>query len=85
MFQKRRIQQQPLRVSDPKRSLNNYARYSSIAIQMVVIIILGVFGGYKLDMWLNTQPILTVILSLLSVFIAIYLVTKDLLKKRNHK
>lgn len=74
-----------MRVSDPKRSLNNYARYSSIAIQMVVIIILGVFGGYKLDMWLNTQPILTVILSLLSVFIAIYLVTKDLLKKRNHK
>jgi len=50
---------------------------------MVVIIILGVFGGYKLDMLLNTTPILTVILSLLSVFVAIYLVTKDLLKKNN--
>jgi len=51
---------------------------------MVVIIILGVFGGYKLDMWLNTAPILTVILSLLSVVLAIYIVTKDLLKKRNN-
>jgi len=51
---------------------------------MVVIIILGVFGGYKLDMWLSTAPILTVILSLLSVVVAIYLVTKDLLKKRNN-
>lgn len=71
-----------MNVSDPKRSLNNYARYSSITIQMVVIIILGVFGGYKLDVWLNTQPVLTVILSLASVFIAIYLVTKDLLKKK---
>ncbi|NQV02314.1 MAG: AtpZ/AtpI family protein [Bacteroidia bacterium] len=74
-----------MNISNPKRRLNNYARYSSIAIQMVVIIILGVFGGYKLDMWLNTTPILTVILSLLSVFVAIYLVTKDLLKKRTNK
>ncbi|MFC2101558.1 AtpZ/AtpI family protein [Bacteroidota bacterium] len=73
-----------MNIPNPKRNLNNYARYSSIAIQMVVIIILGVFGGYKLDMWLNTTPILTVILSLLSVFVSIYLVTKDLLKKRNN-
>lgn len=73
-----------MNISNPKRSLNNYARYSSIGIQMVVIIILGVFGGYKLDMWLNTTPLFTVILSLLSVFVSIYLVTKDLLKKRNH-
>lgn len=74
-----------MKLVNPKRSLNNYARYSSIAIQMVVIIILGVFGGYRLDMWLNTAPILTVILSLLSVVIAIYLVTKDLIKKGNNK
>ncbi|MBE0646952.1 MAG: AtpZ/AtpI family protein [Bacteroidales bacterium] len=72
-----------MNIPNPKRSLNNYARYSSIAIQMVVIIMLGVFGGYKLDMWLNTAPILTVVLSLLSVIIAIYLVTKDLLKKKS--
>jgi len=52
-----------------------------MAIQMVVIIMVGVFGGYKLDVWLNTQPVLTVILSLASVFVAIYVVIKDLLKK----
>lgn len=71
-----------MNIPNPKRSLNSYARYSSIAIQMLVIIILGVFGGYKLDVWFNTAPLLTVILSLLSVIIAIYLVTKDLLKKK---
>lgn len=70
-------------IINPKKSLNSYARYSSMAIQMAVVIVLGVFGGYKLDEWLHTTPILTVILSLLSVVIAIYLVTKGLLKKRN--
>lgn len=71
-----------MKISDPKRSLNNYARYSSIAVQMLVIILLGVFGGYQLDRWLNTQPVLIVILSVLSVFLAIYIVTKDLLRKK---
>ena len=65
-----------------KNSLNSYAKYSNIAIQMLVIILLGVFGGFKLDQWLELKfPVFTVILSLLSVVLAIYLVTKDLLKK----
>lgn len=66
-----------------KSYLNNYARYSSIAFQMLVIILAGVFGGYKLDEWLNTTPLFTVILSLLSVVIAIYSVVKDLLNNKN--
>ena len=65
-----------------KRALNNYAKYSSMAFQMLVIILLGLFAGYKLDIWLHTKPILTVILSLASVILAIYIVTKDLLKKK---
>lgn len=64
-----------------KRHLNNYAKYSSIAFQMLVIILAGVFGGYKLDQWLDlTFPVFTVVLSLLSVILAIYTVVKDLLK-----
>ena len=65
-----------------KRALNNYAKYSSMAFQMLVIILLGLFAGYKLDIWLHTKPLLTVILSLSSVILAIYFVTKDLLKKK---
>lgn len=65
-----------------KNNLNNYAKYSGIAMQMLVIILLGVFGGVKIDEWLNLSiPIFTVVLSLLSVVIAIYTVTKDLIKK----
>jgi F0F1-type ATP synthase assembly protein I len=52
-----------------------------MAVQMLAIILLGVFGGVKADQWLNTKPIITVIFSLISVFLAIYFVTRDLLRK----
>jgi F0F1-type ATP synthase assembly protein I len=65
-----------------KNQLPDYARYSSIAIQMLVIIAGGIFGGYQLDKYLNLKfPIFTVVLSFLSVAFAIYFVIKDLLKK----
>lgn len=66
-----------------KKYLDNYARYSSIALQMLVIILLGVWGGVKLDEWIDTGfPVFTVLLSVISVFAAIYFVIKDLLKKK---
>jgi len=65
-----------------KKYLDNYTRYTSIAFQMLVIILVGVFGGYKLDQWLEWEaPVFTVSLSVLSVILAIYYVTRDLLKK----
>ncbi len=66
---------------DPRKNLNDYARYSGMAVQMLVTILLGVFGGYKLDGWCNTRPFLTVMFSILSVMLAIYFVTKDLMRK----
>lgn len=64
-----------------KKSLDNYARYSSIAFQMLIIILIGVFGGWKLDEWLQMKvPVFTVALSVVSVILAIYYVTKDLLR-----
>ena len=67
--------------TDPRKNLNEYARYSGIAIQMLVIILLGVFAGFGLDRWFHTKPILTVIFSIISVALSIYIVTKDLLRK----
>jgi F0F1-type ATP synthase assembly protein I len=65
-----------------KKQLANYGKYSSIAFQMLAIILLGVWGGVKLDEWLDLSvPFFTVILSLFSVVLAIYSVVKDLLKK----
>jgi F0F1-type ATP synthase assembly protein I len=67
---------------DPNKGLNQYARYSGMAFQMMVIIVAGAFGGLKLDQWLNTKPVFTVIFSISAVFLAIYYVTRDLLKKK---
>lgn len=65
-----------------KKALNSYARYSSIAFQMVVIMLAGVFGGRELDRWLELQfPVFTLVLTILAVILAIYFVIKDLLKK----
>ncbi|MFC2138637.1 AtpZ/AtpI family protein [Bacteroidota bacterium] len=48
---------------------------------MMAIIFIGVFGGIKLDGWLNIKfPIFTVTFSILSVGLAIYIAIKDFIK-----
>jgi len=65
----------------PKPPLYNYARYTGIGFQMAATIALGVFGGLQIDKWLELRfPVFTLILSLLSVGIAIYQAIKDFLK-----
>lgn len=66
-----------------KSKLTNYAKYTSIGLQMVVIIAGGVFGGFKLDDYLDWKfPLFTVIFSMLAVAIAIYLAIKDFIKTK---
>jgi hypothetical protein len=65
----------------PGDYLNAYARYSSLAFQMLFIILAGVFGGLKLDEGLQWRfPVFTVVVSLLAVALAIYFAIKDFLK-----
>lgn len=62
--------------------LRDYARYSSLAFQMLAIILLAVFGGLKLDRWMSLKfPLFTLIGALLGVGMALYFALKDLLKK----
>lgn len=61
--------------------LRNYGKYSTIAFQMIVIVLGGVFLGYKLDQWLHLDKhIFLVILSILSGFLALFLAFRDLIK-----
>jgi phage shock protein PspC (stress-responsive transcriptional regulator) len=49
---------------------------------MIAIVVAGVFGGLKLDEYLQWGfPLFTILLSLLGVFVAIYFAIKDFLKK----
>jgi F0F1-type ATP synthase assembly protein I len=64
-----------------KKYLASYAKYSSIGFQMLAIILLGVFGGVKLDQWLEFKaPVFTIVFSILSVILAIYYAVKDLIR-----
>ena len=69
-------------IPSKKNPLKSYAKYSSIAFQMLVIILLGVYGGIKLDEHLEMKfPVFTVVFAVISVILSIYYVIKDFLKK----
>ena len=63
------------------RSLNNYARYSGLAFEMLFIIAAGVWGGIKLDERLHTKPLFAIICSLAGIALAFYVVIKDTLRQ----
>lgn len=61
-----------------KKQLSDYAKYSSIAIQMAVIIAGGVFGGLGLDKLIKSGfPVFTIVFSLAGVVFAIYMIIRD--------
>lgn len=70
----------------PKQRKNNkfknYVKYSNIGFQMMAIIVLGAFGGMKLDAYLDWGfPLFVLLFSTLAVGIAIYIAIKDFIKK----
>ncbi len=74
--------QAPKKGSKLSRNMQVYAKYSSLAFQMMGIVLAGVFGGMWLDKKINWNfPIMTLILSMLSVTLAIYYAIKDFLRK----
>jgi len=74
------------RKKDLNVSLKLYSKYSSIAVQMLLIILIGVFGGMKIDQWIAWEfPVFTTILSVSAVILSIYIVTKDLWGKSKSK
>lgn len=68
---------------DKNNWLRYYGKYSTIVVQLIVIILGGVFLGYKIDQWVfnNEKHIFLVLLSFLSGALAFYLTFKDLFKR----
>jgi F0F1-type ATP synthase assembly protein I len=78
-------QQQPIKEKNPKnlenKGINNFARYTSMAFQMVGVILATTWGGIKLDKLTGLKtPVFTIVLSLFGVFAAIYIAVKDFIK-----
>jgi len=77
--------EEELKEKKPKKQVNKglheYAKYSGIAFEMTGIILLTTWGGIKLDGLAGfSNPVFTIILSLLGVFAAIYIAIKDFIK-----
>ncbi len=74
----------PTNKSEKKpKKLPDYAKYSGMGLQMLAIILAGVFGGKYLDKLLATQfPVFTLVLTLVAVGGAIWYFIKDFLKKK---
>ncbi len=71
--------QSPQKKKTPKDKAHAYMKYSGMAIQMGVIILIGAFIGKKLDVYFQTErPYLTSLFALIAIFAALYLSLKDL-------
>jgi uncharacterized membrane protein YfcA len=63
-----------------KRPLNQFLKFSGIAMQMGVIISIGAYAGVKLDEYLEKEfPLFTLLFSLFAVFSALYYVIKEVI------
>lgn len=66
---------------EKQNPLREYARYSNMAFKWIAVILLGFFGGMKLDEWLKLEfPIFTLVLSSSGLFLSLYLLIKELNK-----
>ena len=63
--------------------LKFYAKYSTLALQMMVIIVGCAFGGRELDKWLEWNfPVFTVALTIFGVAAALIIGLRDLFNKQ---
>lgn len=69
----------------PKKEspIHQYAVFSNLAFEMGAVIVLGVFGGVKLDKLLNISPLFTILCSLASIAVSMFLVIRSLTKPKN--
>ena len=72
---------QPRNTDKQKKLLSGYARYTSIAAQMLITILAGVFGGLYLDKFLELGfPVFTLVFTLAAVFLSIYIIIREVSK-----
>ena len=64
--------------------LKNFAKYGGLGFQMIAIILIFYWAGSKLDeRSASEKPIYTAILTVLGVFVGLYIALKDFIIKRD--
>jgi hypothetical protein len=65
--------------NNPDKGFNNYAKFTGIAFQMIAVIGIFTYAGYKIDEAAHhTTKWFTAILSLTGVLVSIYIIIKSL-------
>lgn len=65
-----------------KNKFDSFIRYTSLAFEMMAIIVIGTFAGYKIDQWMENEfKGFTLALMILSVIGSVFYSTRNLLKK----
>lgn len=68
-------------LEEGKKRVNNYVKFSGVAIQMGVVITLAALGGDWLDeKQENEFPIWTLILTLIAIFGSLYQIIRAVIK-----
>ena len=68
---------------NPKQSLNALGRYSGMAFQIAGPIVVGLFAGKWLDAKLSMKfPVFTASLTVIGLFLGVYLIIRELLKQK---
>jgi len=63
------------------KGFGDFGKYSALAFQMIIVILVMTYGGIKLDKLLGlSTPVFTIVLSLFGVFAGIYIAVKDFIK-----
>ena len=77
-------QSKPNRKKSRQSSPSSYVRYTGIAFQMIAIILVGVFGGMKLDQAVKRMefPLFTLVFTFLAVCLSIYYTIRDLIRDK---
>ncbi len=61
-----------------RQLLHSYARYSGVAFQMLGIMAVFIFGGWKLDQHFQTNtPWITAIMAILGIALALFTILKQ--------
>lgn len=66
--------------------LDKYAKYSGLAVQMILIILIFVWAGKKLDeKFMDEKQVFVIVFSLLGVFTGLYVALKDFINFKGKK
>lgn len=67
---------------ETKKSANAFMRYSGMAFQMIVVLLVAAYAGQWLDdRYQNKQPWFTLVLLLIGVTASMYLIIKTVTKQ----